>query len=213
MAKIKVTKDGPYIVSDKIPVNQQETILDEENIPLKTKIVKKLSSNQETYLCRCGGSSDKPFCDGSHRKNGFDGTENPKNLTENPKDTKVVSGPQLTLQDTPHLCSGAGFCNRAGGVWNLTKNSDNPESKKIAIQECHHCPSGRLIAVDPKNNQPIEDKVNPSIGVDSFGPLNVSGKVDIESAEGKTYPSRPRRALCRCGKSKNMPFCDASHLR
>ena len=211
MAKIKVIKNGPYIASGKIPVNQQKTIYDSEGIPLKTKVVKNLSNDEESVLCPCGGSKNKPFCDGSHKKNGFDGTENPENLKEDPADTEVFEGPQLTLQDTTRLCSGAGFCHRAGGVWNLTENSDIPESKKIAVEICHCCPSGRLIAVDPKTGKPIEDKVDPAINID-FGPINVKGEVDIESAEGKTYPRRPRRALCRCGKSRNKPFCDGSHF-
>ena len=212
MAKIKVCKNGPYILSGSIPVNQQKTILDLEGVPEKTEVTKNICCDEEIALCRCGSSENKPFCDGTHRKNGFDGTENTKNLTEDPSDTEVFTGPSLNLQDTPRLCSGAGFCHRAGGVWDLTKDSDNPKSKKIAIEECHCCPSGRLIAIDPKTNKPIEDQVDPSVGVDLFGPLNVSGEVKIESADGKIYPHRPRRALCRCGKSRNKPFCDGSHF-
>ena len=212
MAKIEICKNGPYLVSGKIPVNQEKTIFDSEGNPLKTEVTKNLCLDNQTTLCRCGGSENKPFCDGSHRKNGFDGTENSKNLKDDPVDTEFINGPQLTLQDTPHLCSGAGFCHRAGGVWNLTENSDNPKSKKIAIEECHCCPSGRLIAIDPQTNKPIEDNVDPSIGVDGNGPLCVKGKVSIKSSDGKTYPNRPRRALCRCGKSRNKPFCDGSHF-
>lgn len=212
MTKIKICKNGPYIISGKIPINQQKTVFDHEGVPLKTEITKNLCSDDEITLCRCGGSANKPFCDGTHRKNGFDGTENPKNLTENPADTEIFNGPELNLQDTPHLCTGAGFCHRAGGVWQLTQNSDSPKSKKIAIEECHCCPSGRLIALDPKTGKPIEDQIDPSIAVDLHSPLCLQGEITIESTGGKNYPHRPRRALCRCGKSQNKPFCDGSHL-
>ena len=30
-----------------------------------------LKDRDEIYICRCGGSSNKPFCDGTHRTNGF----------------------------------------------------------------------------------------------------------------------------------------------
>jgi len=212
MAKIKICKNGPYITSGSIPVNQQKIILDENNIPLKTEITKNLCSDAETTLCRCGGSENKPFCDGSHRHNSFDGTEKLKNLKNDPSDTEIFEGPNLTLKDTPHLCSSAGFCHHDGGVWNLTRNSDNPKSKKTAIEECHYCPSGRLVAIDPITGKDLEPKTSPTIGVDEFGPLCVQGEIPLESVDGQTYPSQNKRSLCRCGKSRNKPFCDGSHL-
>lgn len=46
------------------------------------------------------------------------------------------------------------------------------------------------------------------------GPLLVEGPVELLDAEGKAFPldaSKPAFALCRCGQSKNKPFCDGSH--
>jgi CDGSH-type Zn-finger protein len=39
----------------------------------------------------------------------------------------------------------------------------------------------------------------------------VRGGITIESADGVPYEVRNRVTLCRCGRSDNKPFCDASH--
>ncbi len=45
------------------------------------------------------------------------------------------------------------------------------------------------------------------------GPLRVEGEVDLSDAQGKLYDlaGKPAVSLCRCGLSKNKPFCDGSH--
>ena len=209
MAKIKVTKNGPYEISG-LSINEDIVEFDQEGIPLTTKKGKVILNNPECTLCRCGESKNKPFCDGSHKTNNFDGTEKKEKKYNDQAET--IEGPDLILKDAPSLCVGAGFCHRAGGVWELTKNSDNPKAKEIAIEECHCCPSGRLVAVDKKTGKVIEEKMEPSIGIPEDGPLCVKGEVEIESTNGEIYEKRNRVTLCRCGKSRNKPFCDGSHL-
>ncbi|MEW9503014.1 CDGSH iron-sulfur domain-containing protein [Jeotgalibacillus marinus] len=41
------------------------------------------------------------------------------------------------------------------------------------------------------------------------GPLLVKGDVEITDADGNVF--KQKGALCRCGHSKNKPFCDGSH--
>ena len=53
----------------------------------------------------------------------------------------------------------------------------------------------------------IED---PSLGVS--GPLWVRGGIPVTGADGGQYEVRKRVTLCRCGQSKNKPFCDGSHI-
>jgi CDGSH-type Zn-finger protein len=53
-----------------------------------------------------------------------------------------------------------------------------------------------------------------TIRVRDNGPLVVSGPVTIVDAEGNRFEvdaNKPNIALCRCGHSKNRPFCDGSH--
>ena len=43
------------------------------NVTIKDKDGKLTQKNNVTAFCRCGASSNKPFCDGSHKKIGFEG--------------------------------------------------------------------------------------------------------------------------------------------
>jgi CDGSH-type Zn-finger protein len=213
--KIVVSKNGPYLVSGGLPLDKQEVVCDADGNPLKWKQVAKLSAPENCALCRCGKSKSKPYCDYAHVKANFDGTETAsKEKYENR--AMAIKRPDLVLTDVEDLCTGAGFCHRAGGTWQLTKESADPEKKKLAIQEACDCPSGRLVAWE--NGKPIEPKFEPHItlveepakGVS--GPLWVKGGVQIESADGKQYEKRNRVTLCRCGKSENKPFCDGTHV-
>ena len=48
-------------------------------------------------------------------------------------------------------------------------------------------------------------------GIKVSGPIWVKGGIKIISSDNKTYEIRNRVTLCRCGQSKNKPFCDGTH--
>lgn len=115
-------------------------------------------------------------------------------------------------------CAYARFCHRKeGNVWELTDNSDVPHLREEAIIAASECPTGRLVAyaidqtpIEPDYQPSIELLQDPANGVS--GPLFVKGNIQIESSDGYKYEKRNRSALCRCGKSQNAPFCDATHV-
>ena len=215
--KVKVFKNGPYLVSGGIPLAKQIIGIDAEGYSYEWREGTQYPSQENYALCRCGQSKIKPFCDGTHIKVNFRGTET---ASREPYENQAekIDGPALELTDAQELCAAARFCDRAGGIWNLTKQSGDPEAKRIAIEEAGNCPSGRLVVWD-KEGKAIESKFEPSIGLvedpqeGMNGPIWVRGGIPIESADGSTYEIRNRVALCRCGKSSNKPFCDGSHCK
>ena len=58
--QVTVTDNGPYKVTGTID------LFDADGNPVQTK-------GSTVFLCRCGGSTNKPFCDGTHSKIGFQG--------------------------------------------------------------------------------------------------------------------------------------------
>lgn len=216
-AKIVITKNGPYLISGDFTIDKQIITIGKEGEPEKWVKSKEYPVNKPCELCRCGQSKNNPFCDGMHSKVSFDGTETASKEAFD-KQAQVMDGPTLRLKDASELCAVARFCHRAGGTWELTKHSDIPKARKIAIEEACNCPSGRLVECDKKTGVVLEPKIEKSISLVEdpqkkvSGPIWVKGGVPIESSDGTMYETRNRVTLCRCGKSGNKPFCDGSHI-
>jgi len=216
--RIRVCRNGPYVVSGSVPASDQIIICGDDGIPVRWEKGQDHPLREDCALCRCGQSRNKPYCDGSHEKAGFDGTETAgkEEYLDHPDKTE---GPGLILWDTEKLCSVALFCHRAGDAWNLADQSGDPVKKATAMEEAGDCPSGRLVAVDKATGKPVEPEFGPSIGLvfgpqkGVMGPIWVRGCIPVESADGKTYTKRNRVTLCRCGKSCNKPFCDGEHRK
>ncbi|MDR0364693.1 MAG: CDGSH iron-sulfur domain-containing protein [Bacteroidales bacterium] len=214
--KVKILKDGPYEVSGNVPLDQLQFTHNDRGFSLEYEKINDYKTDEPYHLCRCGKSNNKPFCDGSHLK-GFDGTETASHEKYD-ETAKFIEGKLIDLKDMPELCAGARFCDTKSGTWNLVEKAENEDAKDIIKHQCTHCPSGRLVAVT-KEGEVIEPKLPQEISIlkDSAfrvdGPIYVKGGIPVEDVNGKIYPERNRVTLCRCGKSKNKPFCDASHLR
>lgn len=213
---IRITKNGPYIVSGAIPLFSMTIQCDNGGTPAQWIKGENLKIAENYALCRCGQSHNKPFCDGSHVKVSFDGTEVSDNEPFE-KMAKIIEGPKLTLKDAEILCASARFCHRGGDIWNNVAKSDDPKAKKNSVDDACDCPSGRLVVLDKKTGMTIEPSLEKSIGVVEDpsigvgGPFWIRGGIPIFSADGIIYEVRNRVTLCRCGKSTNKPFCDSSH--
>lgn len=206
------------MVSGDLPLAKEIIVADENGDSVGYKKGEKYQCPNEYSLCRCGKSKNKPFCDGSHTRAGFDGTET-ASMDDFSKRCEKIAGPGFELDDLPELCARARFCHdRLGDVWGNTENSGNPKAKKEAVRQSCLCPAGRLVARDKKTGAAIEPKLEQEIGLiedpqkQASGPVWAKGGIEIESADGQKYETRNRATLCRCGKSKNKPFCDGCHV-
>ncbi|HME51503.1 MAG TPA: CDGSH iron-sulfur domain-containing protein [Candidatus Lokiarchaeia archaeon] len=215
--KIIVKKNGPYFIAGKLPLRKEYIITDDEGMPVTWSLGDPYPDNASHALCRCGHSSKQPFCDSTHRKIGFDGTETARK--ENYHElSSTFTGPELLLTDARVFCASAHFCHRAGGTWVLAGRSSDPDAKATAIEQACNCPSGRLVAWNKESSEPIEPIFEPSVSVVEdpgkgvSGPLWVKGGVPVESSDGERYEIRNRITLCRCGRSSKKPFCNGAHL-
>ncbi len=214
--RIVINRNGPYNVTGSLPLAKQIIETDAEGLSREWREGQVYEAGASYALCRCGNSANKPFCDGTHARTGFDGTET---ASRDPylDMVDVFDGPTMQLTDAGSLCAYARFCDPDGQVWGLIEQADQPEARAALIREAGACPSGRLVVWAKATGMPVEPVFEPSIGLiedpqmEVSGPIWVRGGIEIQSADGTTYEVRNRVTLCRCGASGNKPFCDGTH--
>ena len=197
--KISVLNGGPYRVEGAVP------LLDHEG--------SEIEAPPAYSLCRCGGSENKPFCDGAHKSNNFNGQEfASKDTAANRAESYV--GEDITIHDDRSICAHAGVCSdKLSAVFKLGVDPwidvAGAEADEIA-RVVALCPSGALSYSLSGSPEPVEHPEGPSITVARDAPLAVRG-VQVVAGDGEAYDALERQTLCRCGGSRNKPFCDGSH--
>jgi CDGSH-type Zn-finger protein len=209
--RIEVTPNGPYLVFGRVPVTRRHPVYSEHQEPMTWETTDSLRTGDQIALCRCGGSSHKPYCDGTHQTNGFDGTESaPADSYDQRARTYQARG--ITVRDDRSICEHAGFCgNRMSNVWKMVEDTSDSVVRAQIMSMIERCPSGALTYRIEGEDRDVEPGFGIGVAVTSDGPYFVSGGLPVTRADGQPLESRNRMTLCRCGQSSTKPLCDGSH--
>ncbi len=194
--EINPAPNGPYIVKGLVSFSSQKG-------PIETE--------ETIALCRCGKSSNKPYCDGAHVTTGFSTDNTEQHLADK---CDNYAGQKITIIDNRSLCAHAGVCtDKLASVFRMKQepwiDPDAADLEKI-IAVIKNCPSGAL-SYTLKDVYTAEQDSEPGIFIAPNGPYVVSGCPDLQGTEWREGSLKQQYTLCRCGASKNKPFCDGSH--
>ncbi|MFI0451978.1 ferritin-like domain-containing protein [Actinomadura sp. 6N118] len=215
--RIIVLPDGPYVVHGGVPLNRKRKIVDAANNAALTWQTGDILETEATYaLCRCGRSSHKPFCDGTHAVVGFDGTES-ADLRPYKELQHVHDGVGISAQRVGELCIHAAFCiGRTRPIADMLADTGDSDVRSNVMGRIDHCPSGSYSYALERGGESIEPDLPQAISIleeeDGLASaLWVTGGVPVERADGRPLETRNRMTLCRCGHSAGKPLCDGTH--
>ena len=220
--RIVIRKNGPYRVFGGVPLVRKTQVVTEHGEPLTWQKEGTLDTPPGQYydLCRCGQSAERPFCDGSHKRVGFDGTETAETGPTAGRQRIFRGSEHLVVKKDPTLCMESGFCGlRQVAIAQIVAGSADSEMRSLAIAMVERCPSGALTYafeagdpdVEPDLPRQIADTTEITSDGPIAGPLWVSGGIPIERSDGQPFETRNRVTLCNCGASTIKPLCDGTH--
>ncbi|MCX6028251.1 MAG: CDGSH iron-sulfur domain-containing protein [Chloroflexi bacterium] len=218
--RIVIEADGPYHVHADIPLVRKMQVVSEYGEPLTWKPEGAIKTSGAYKLCRCGQSSDKPFCDDTHWGAGFDGTETTDTGPTAARQITYEGSTGIVIKRDHSLCTEAGFCGtRLASIEQLAAKTSDTDVRSQVIAMIERCPSGSLVYAMAEGEPEIEPDLPAQIAVTTeitsdgpiAGPLWVTGNIPIERADGQPFETRNRVTLCNCGRSESKPLCDGTH--
>jgi len=87
---------------------------------------------------------------------------------------------------------------------------DGAEADAVA-EVVERCPTGALHYRRTDGGAPESPPERATVQVEPSGPLWIEGRIQLVDDQGEVRWTDTRVALCRCGASRNKPFCDNSH--
>lgn len=194
---IECKPNGPYLVRNLVDLRDSRG--------------NRIEAKPVVALCRCGGSANKPFCDGTHQKNGFSGANLSDRNTDKRESYRALG---ITIHDNRSICAHAGRC--TDGLASVFKYKSEPWIDPVGgtveeiIETIRKCPSGALsYSLDDIDG--VDQQQEPSITVTKDGPYEVVGGVQLLEQTWAQGAPTEHYTLCRCGGSRNKPFCDGAH--
>ncbi|WP_303310302.1 (4Fe-4S)-binding protein [Hymenobacter sp. BT730] len=138
---------------------------------------------------------------------------------------KHYSNGTVTVVWQPALCIHSRHCVRGlPGVFDFERRpwiDPTAAASPEIMRQIEQCPSGALsyfldheAPAVPDDQKTTAAEAVPiatiRVEVSPGGPLLISGPVVVRTPDGLEH-SHPRTSLCRCGQSKNKPYCDGTH--
>jgi CDGSH-type Zn-finger protein len=201
--KIACLPNGPYYLLNDLTPQTVPNLRDAKGDPLATVA--------GVALCRCGGSSRKPFCDGTHGRIGFTSDRQTDGTLD--RRTSYV-GKGITIHDNRGICAHAGHCtDNLSAVFRMGAEPwIDPDGATIQtiIETIEKCPSGALSYTVDGVEHRDQDRP-PMVTVTKDGPYVVTGGIELMEEPMGEGASPEHYTLCRCGGSRNKPFCDGTH--
>jgi uncharacterized Fe-S cluster protein YjdI len=191
---IEFRKNGSIKVS-----NLKSIIIDEKRYEV---------DKEHISLCRCGNTSNSPYCDATHKQTDFS-DEQIEAIDENFKD---YFGKHIIISYNKDVCAHVGYCTKyLNEVFNVHKrpwiNPDEVDVERI-IEVIKKCPSGAL-KFTLSDEEYDEFSTESYIYVEENGPLHLKG--NFELLHDIKPISKDHCTLCRCGLSLHKPYCDGKH--